>query len=141
MVVQLVLENDLLSSYVIRHARTSRNLQNEAITMVFSSTVSSPCVPLSQFGAFHGSRFTKPSIRISWCRQVIRQELAEEEPVYMDRSCKFHQSTSRMTTVMNVHCFVSEDEIHPELRFTGAGILAMANSGPNTNGTFPDYHR
>ncbi|KAI6131917.1 cyclophilin-like domain-containing protein [Pisolithus croceorrhizus] len=27
-----------------------------------------------------------------------------------------------------------EDEIHPELRFTGAGILAMANSGPNTNG-------
>lgn len=28
----------------------------------------------------------------------------------------------------------SEDEIDPELRFTGAGILAMANSGPNTNG-------
>ncbi|KAH7929634.1 cyclophilin-like protein [Leucogyrophana mollusca] len=26
-----------------------------------------------------------------------------------------------------------DDEIHPELRFTGAGILAMANSGPNTN--------
>ena len=31
--------------------------------------------------------------------------------------------------------YCSEDEIHPELRFTGAGILAMANSGPNTNGT------
>ncbi|KAL4244819.1 Peptidyl-prolyl cis-trans isomerase-like 1 [Abortiporus biennis] len=28
-----------------------------------------------------------------------------------------------------------QDEIHPELRFTGAGILAMANSGPNTNGS------
>ncbi|ODN76797.1 peptidyl-prolyl cis-trans isomerase-like 1 [Cryptococcus amylolentus CBS 6039] len=26
------------------------------------------------------------------------------------------------------------DEIHPELRFVGAGILAMANSGPNSNG-------
>ncbi|GAA5890295.1 hypothetical protein JCM6882_008786 [Rhodosporidiobolus microsporus] len=27
------------------------------------------------------------------------------------------------------------DEIHPELQFTGAGILAMANSGPNSNGS------
>ncbi|KAJ7811606.1 cyclophilin-like protein [Mycena olivaceomarginata] len=27
------------------------------------------------------------------------------------------------------------NEIHPDLRFTGAGILAMANSGPNTNGS------
>lgn len=27
------------------------------------------------------------------------------------------------------------DEISPQLRFTGAGILAMANSGPNTNGS------
>jgi peptidyl-prolyl cis-trans isomerase-like 1 len=28
----------------------------------------------------------------------------------------------------------SEDELSAELRFTGAGILAMANSGPNSNG-------
>ncbi|EIW66618.1 peptidyl-prolyl cis-trans isomerase-like 1 [Tremella mesenterica] len=28
-----------------------------------------------------------------------------------------------------------EDEISPDLRFVGAGILAMANSGPNTNGS------
>lgn len=28
----------------------------------------------------------------------------------------------------------SEDELNSELRFTGAGILAMANSGPDTNG-------
>ncbi|EPQ26489.1 uncharacterized protein PFL1_05811 [Pseudozyma flocculosa PF-1] len=27
------------------------------------------------------------------------------------------------------------DEINPALRFVGAGILAMANSGPNTNGS------
>ncbi|KAH7107586.1 cyclophilin-like protein [Auriculariales sp. MPI-PUGE-AT-0066] len=36
---------------------------------------------------------------------------------------------------MSIYGNKFEDEIHPELRFVGAGILAMANSGPNTNGS------
>eukprot|EP00300_Choanocystis_sp_HF-7_P005737 c14242_g1_i2.p1 GENE.c14242_g1_i2~~c14242_g1_i2.p1 ORF type:complete len:101 (+),score=20.73 c14242_g1_i2:111-413(+) len=37
--------------------------------------------------------------------------------------------------MLNIARAPFEDEITPELKFTGAGILAMANAGPNTNGS------
>jgi cyclophilin family peptidyl-prolyl cis-trans isomerase len=48
----------------------------------------------------------------------------------MAKNCMF----ASVAILYNLTNIPSEDEIHPELRFTGAGILAMANSGPNTNG-------
>jgi len=50
--------------------------------------------------------------------------------------CSLTQGTGRGGTSIYGDRF--DDEIHPELRFTGAGILAMANSGPNTF-VFPFY--
>jgi cyclophilin family peptidyl-prolyl cis-trans isomerase len=49
---------------------------------------------------------------------------------------KLYVSLLRLLLVLTYMLFGSEDELSPELRFTGAGILAMANSGPNTNGDF-----
>ncbi|KAI0984858.1 hypothetical protein GJ496_011792 [Pomphorhynchus laevis] len=34
---------------------------------------------------------------------------------------------------ISIYGSVFKDELHPDLKFTGAGILASANTGPNTN--------
>jgi len=50
------------------------------------------------------------------------------------RTVSFFSFTGTDPHRVCIFFFHSEDEIHPQLRFTGAGILAMANAGPNTNG-------
>lgn len=64
---------------------------------------------------------------------MTQQVQGEVEPVSTGRSCALHPLYLFKT--FTDRTIYSEDELSPELRFTGAGILAMANSGPNTNGS------
>ena len=77
-------------------------------------------------------------LRILWSRVATRPGRVKVAPAYTAKSCTSHSPAhSSLPTVQNdpILLYTSEDEIHPDLRFTGAGILAMANSGPNTNGS------
>ncbi|KAG9144706.1 hypothetical protein Leryth_021653 [Lithospermum erythrorhizon] len=90
-------------------AGTSLSLHAEVITITVSSTGSS---------------------RILLCKVEILLGLAE---VGWRVSCNIGQSVKdEMEGSSPFSKF--EDEINPQLKHTGAGILSMANAGPNTNG-------
>jgi len=78
--------------------------------------------------AFSNPYFYIPSIgwRPYWNRQRWNEYLWSE-------IVKSISPLHTLKRALTCRCH-SEDEIDPSLRFVGAGILAMANSGPNTNG-------
>ena len=65
----------------------------------------------------------------------------EDEPLYED--VRFHrvidgfmiQGGDPTGTGAGGPGYQFDDEFHPELRHDDAGVLSMANSGPNTNGS------
>lgn len=75
--------------------------------------------------------------RTLWCKAEILREREGEERRYTGRNCKYIKDYLFCRKSLLPSGSRSADEIHPELRFVGAGILAMANSGPNTNGNRP----
>lgn len=103
-----------------------RDIPSNHRRMSITSRLPRPC--LSSLKGFYG-----PGRRPDRDRQRRYQHIRSK--VVRRTSSSWPTTPARLHRI--AHPFhPSDDEIHPEVRFTGAGILAMANSGPNTNGSF-----